>query len=249
MCTLILGIDVVVKGSILLGANRDEDPKRPSEPPALLSTDPRIAGGRDRAAGGTWLAIRAAEGDAALAVAMLNRRPGATAAGETPGASPPTRSRGLLTLDVARSPDPATAFESLVRERYAPFTLVAARPGAAWILSWDLVTARMIEPAAGWHVLTHADLDDRNEPRTAALLDSLAEVRPRDRAAAEAGLITRLSGHDPPAACLHEGPMVTVSSALVWLTASETGYRHAEGRPCVTEFQDYSALLAERAGS
>src|SRR6267378_4594459 len=58
MCTLILGLEVVAPHTLLLGANRDEDPARPSDPPAVLSTDPPVAGGRDRVAGGTWLAVR-----------------------------------------------------------------------------------------------------------------------------------------------------------------------------------------------
>ena len=250
MCTLILGIGVVAPGTILLGANRDEDPQRPSDPPSLLSHDPSIAGGRDRLAGGTWLAIRgAADDQSAVAVAMLNRRPATPAPGAAPESPPPTRSRGLLTLDVARAPEPATAFEALIRERYAPFTLVVARTDLVWILTWEGENARMIEPAPGWHVVTHADVDDAEEPRTRWLLDSVAGFHPKDRAEAEAGLIRRLSSHEAPASCIHEGPMRTVSSAVVWLAGNETGYRHAEGRPCVTEFKDYSALLEAHRGS
>ena len=40
--------------------------------------------------------------------------------------------------------------------------------------------------------------------------------------------------------------MVTVSSALVWLTEEETHFAHAEGRPCTSRYADYSPLLAER---
>ena len=231
MCTLILGLDVVAPGTLLLGANRDEDPARPSDPPAKLSADPPLAGGRDRMAGGTWLAVRGRE----AVIAMLNRR-GAT--GMTP-----TRSRGLLALDVARSADPALAFEQLVQHRFAPFTLVEGRAGGAWVLTWDGENARLIEPRPGWHVITHSEMDDPDEPRTAWLKASLADFRPADRAAAEAGLIARLSRHEAPAVCLHDGRMSTVSAALVWLARDEARYLHAEGRPCVTAFTDYSALL------
>jgi hypothetical protein len=103
----------------------------------------------------------------------------------------------------------------------------------------------MIEPARGWHVLTHAELDDPTEPRTAWLLASLADFRPTGREAAEAGLIERLSRHESPAVCLHEGRMVTVSSALVWIAPGEAHYLHAEGRPCVASFSDYTGLLAD----
>ena len=232
VCTLILGIDVVAPGTVVLGANRDEESTRPSDAPAVLSTTPPLAGGRDRVAGGTWLAVRGRE----AAIAILNRR------GDS---APPTRSRGLLALDVAREPDPAVAFEHLVRERYAPFTLVVARRQRSWILAWDGGHARMTEPAPGWHVLTHADVDDPGEPRTAWLLASLADFHPSSREAAEAGLIARLSRHEDPEVCLHRGRVVTVSSALVWLAPETAHYRHAEGRPCVAPFVDFTSLLAD----
>ena len=95
MCTLILGYQVLGAGTLILAANRDENPARPSDPPGLLGESPRVVGGRDRLAGGTWLAIR----ERSAVVAMLNRR-------ETPGEGATTTrgatlSRGLLTLEVA----------------------------------------------------------------------------------------------------------------------------------------------------
>ncbi|MBI1798791.1 MAG: NRDE family protein [Candidatus Eisenbacteria bacterium] len=233
MCTLILGLGVVAPRTVVLAANRDEDPARPSDPPVILSHRPLIVGGRDRVAGGTWLALR---GPGAV-VAMLNRRGEAGAA--------PRRSRGLLTLDVARAPEAAAARGLVARDRYAPFTLLCATPDKAWVLTWDGRATRITIATPGWHVLTHAEMDDPTEPRTASLLESLAGFAPRSRAAAEARLCGLLSRHGEPAVCLHEGRMATVSAALVWLAAGETSYRHAEGRPCVTPFQDFSPLLAD----
>jgi uncharacterized protein with NRDE domain len=230
MCTLILAIDVVAPGTVLLGANRDENPARPSDAPGPLSDTPPVAGGRDRVAGGTWLAIHGRE----AAIAMLNRR-----------GSPlsPTRSRGLLALDVARDPRPEVPFERLVRERYDPFSLVVARAERTIVISWDGSHARMVEVGAGWHVLTHAELDDINEPRAAWLRASLAALGPLTRDQAEREVKSRLARHDAPAVCLHDGPMATVSSGLVWLAEGEARYAHAEGRPCTASWTDYSALL------
>jgi hypothetical protein len=132
-----------------------------------------------------------------------------------------------------------------VRERYAPFTLVVARPRRSCIHTWDGGRARMIEPAPGWHALTHSDPDDPGEPRTAWLLGSLAAFHPSSRAAAEAGLIERLSRTEDPAVCLRRGRIVTVSSALVWLAPAEAHYRHAEGPPCDAPFVDFSPLLVD----
>src|SRR5438552_19011942 len=95
MCTLIFGMDMLGPGTLVVGANRDENPARPSEPPHVLSVDPHVIGGRDLVSRGTWLAIR----DGVAVVALLNRReplgsPGDGRAGEL-------RSRGLLALDTA----------------------------------------------------------------------------------------------------------------------------------------------------
>src|SRR5262249_60626894 len=96
MCTLIMGLGVLGSGSFVVGANRDEDPSRPSLAPALLESNPPVVGGRDRLAGGTWFAVR----DGRAVVAVLNRRPARTS--ERPGSShdadldPP--SPGLLAL-------------------------------------------------------------------------------------------------------------------------------------------------------
>ena len=233
MCTLILGIGIFGAESLLFGANRDEDPARPSDPPGRLVDAPPIVGGRDRVAGGTWLALRGRD----FAVAMLNRRGSMSA--------PATRSRGLIALDVARAPEPATPFEHLVRERYAPFTLVMADAKRPWLLAWDGERARMLEPPPGWHVLTHAELDDREEPRTAWLLGSLASFTPATPDEARRGVIERLARHEAPAVCLHEGPMRTVSAAWVEFGLRGTRYEHAEGPPCIAPFVDYTALLVD----
>lgn len=276
MCTLIVGRDVLSPGSVLLAANRDEDPARPSDPPGLLRESPRLVGGRDRRAGGTWLAVRERQ----AAVAVLNRGPGGP-----PGAE--RRSRGLLVLDVAAVSedfpaglDPAgerrellarlhdlagpglpfaalcRAFAALWEGSYAPFTLLFASPGACWTLALEaggVPRAGRVSP--GWHVLTHAELDDPREPRTARLLEELAGFAPRSVEKAEQRLGDLLRSHGDPASgvppvCLHEGRMVTVSASTVWLASGEARYRHAEGRPCERALEDRTALLAapSRAG-
>jgi hypothetical protein len=278
MCTLVIGRDVMGPQTVWLAANRDEDPGRPADPPGVLLESPRVVGGRDRVAGGTWLAVRGV-----CAVAMLNRRGAARAA---PRAASELRSRGLLALDVARvvaddggggdattvgvQPEPAAGprlregvgalsraalerAQRLVRQSaYAPFSLVFVSPLDAWLLTQDEEgLIRVAEIPAGWHVMTHADLDDRSEPRTARLLDELSGRRPGTEAEAERGLLARLAEHDGaaggapmPAVCIHEGRMVTVSSSLVHLTPDRARYLHAEGRPCENPFLDFTPLLA-----
>ena len=269
MCTLIVGRDVVAPGTVLLVANRDEDPSRPSDPPGLLSDHPWVVGGRDRRAGGTWLAVR--EGRAV--VAILNRR---DRSGEPAPPAPDRRSRGALVLEVATASDPepltavplpgrlesfrppaggglATAalrraVEVVSGARYSPCTLVFAAPEAGWLMSLEADAAPRFEPLeTGWHVLTHGDLDDPDEPRTAWLVGELEGFRPRSLDQAERRLEELLRSHGDrpaglPAVCLHQGRMVTVSSASVWLAPGEARYRHAEGRPCEHPFVDVPML-------
>jgi hypothetical protein len=253
MCTLIIGIDVVRPGSVLLAANRDEDPGRPSDPPGVLMEHPRLVGGRDRRAGGTWLAVR----DGRAVVALLNRR---DASGGPAPPAPGWRSRGALVLEVAAAEAdasglglPGGALRSAVAAaeggRFAPCTLVFASPAASWLMAIEGDTAPRVEPIPpGWHVLTHADLDDPDEPRTARLVGELARFVPGSRLEAELKLDLLLRSHGEegaglPPVCLHEGRMVTVSSSSVWLAAGEVRYRHAEGRPCQHLLEDCSGLL------
>lgn len=241
MCTLILGVAIAGPGTLLLAANRDEDPARPSDPPAVLRERPRVVGGRDRLSGGTWLAVRGRE----AVVAVLNRR---DLSGAPSARDPSRRSRGLLALDLAAADDPESeAMAATERALYAPFTLVHAAPDRSWAVEFDGVHLRHLALEAGWHVVTHASPDDRSEPRTARLLDALAGFRPESRDAAEARVTAMLRWHGEdgrPAVCIHAGRMVTVSAARVWLGPHAAAYAHAEGRPCEAAFQSCDSLLA-----
>jgi hypothetical protein len=49
-----------------------------------------------------------------------------------------------------------------------------------------------------------------------------------------------------PPVCLHRDVFPTVSSTLIGLGfRGAPRYRHASGPPCVTPYQDYTALLTE----
>jgi uncharacterized protein with NRDE domain len=232
-----------------------------------LWLEPLIVGGRDRRAGGTWLAIR----DGRAVVALLNRR------GVPPPAAPAARSRGLLVLEVAATAPGsngdafaehalAAAHASIAAHGYAAFSLVCATPTGGWVLAHDGVQTREPLPLGpGWHVLTHGDLDDPVEPRTVRLKRKLEGFSPRTTGEAETGVLEMLSLHgtfgdgappeagtpevapgtaaDRPAVCIHTGRMVTVSSSLFRCGSGGVRYIHVEGRPCTTPPRDVSALL------
>ncbi len=273
VCTLIVGLEILGPGTILVGANRDESPGRPSSGPARLRERPPVVGGRDLLAGGTWLAVR----EARFVSALLNRRPavsgsraGASTGDSEPPLAPasPLRSRGLLCIDAAASGpgfdapfaiDPATgdpyparldaALRIIGRDRYAPCSLVGLEAGGP---SWVIALRPDDEPrpsnlTPGWHVITHAELDDAEEPRTRALLARLRGERPRDaREGFEllSGLLRHHGDSSQPAVCLHRERFPTVSSTLLALgIPGAARYEHAGGPPCVTAFEDVSSLL------
>ena len=286
MCTLIAGVGILGPRTLVLGANRDESPGRASAGPGVLLERPRVVGGRDLVAGGTWLAIR----EARAVTALMNRR-SATAPALPPSlpvpAPPPTasigalRSRGLLCLDAAAAGprsdaphtiDPGTgerhparlhAVLSLIeRHAYAACTLVGLDvEEPSWALFAEAGTpprVRMLEP--GWHVLTHAEVDDPDEPRAAWLLERLRGFAPREADEALEGIAALLRTHeDPdrgvPGVCLHRERFPTVSSSLIALGATgpegspgSPRYRHAAGPPCTTPYDDASGLLREATG-
>lgn len=242
MCTLVFGLDVIGPGTVVLAANRDEDPARGSEGPQVLRDAPRVVGGRDAVAGGTWLALRGGASGREPGVALLlNRR-------DPEHGRTDRRSRGLLTLETAAADDPlAFAQAEVARHAYAPCSLVWLTPSASWLLALrhgEAPTLARIAP--GWHALSHHELDDPHDARTAWLVAQLAGFAPASRADAEARLAALIATHGDaqrPGVCLHGGRAPTVSASMVWLARGEAAYRHAAGPPCVTPFADASALL------
>lgn len=95
MCTVLLRLDPAADWPLLLAAVRDEVTDRPWEPPGEYwpQEAPGLVGGRDRLAGGTWLAVRGGaparagdpvRGDVSGTVAD-GVGPGGVAAGDGPG--------------------------------------------------------------------------------------------------------------------------------------------------------------------
>ncbi|MGE5180001.1 MAG: NRDE family protein [Bacteroidota bacterium] len=264
MCTLIAGVEVLGPRTLVLGANRDESPKRAAAGPGVLRERPRVVGGRDLEAGGTWLAVR----EALAVTALMNRRPNPAAAAAAEGKA--LRSRGLLCLDAAAAGwasdapariDPGTgerhprrlhaALGLIERDTYGPCTLVGLNldePSWAMLAETGVETGiRILE--RGWNVVTHADVNDRNEPRTRWLLDRLERFWPIHVAEALEGIASLLAAHeDPdhgvPGVCLHRERFPTVSSTLIAIGGmGPKRYLHAAGAPCTTPYEAFTELL------
>src|SRR6266536_4043488 len=143
MCTVLLRFAPGSASPLRLGAVRDEFVDRAWDPPGAHWGD-RLLGGRDRTAGGTWLAV---DPDRPAVAAVLNgvRRP-APADGVRP-------SRGGLPLAVLRG-EPLP-----VPDRYDGFHLVLATAAEVRVWSWDGEALRDQRLAPGDHVIVNAGVD------------------------------------------------------------------------------------------
>ena len=121
MCLLIVAAGVDPDAPLVVAANRDERLDRPARPLAVLRpAEPRILGGQDLVAGGTWLAVNEHG-----VVAGLTNRP------SPEGRDPAKRSRGELPVALAQHRDARRAVKDFA-SRYRP-----ADYNPAWLLVGD----------------------------------------------------------------------------------------------------------------
>ena len=274
MCLLIVLSRLDVASPLVVAANRDERLDRPAIAATVLAdSEPRILGGRDELAGGTWLAVN----EHGLVAGLTNRpSPG--------GRDASKRSRGELPLALARHQDATSAVADLAtRFRADDFN-------AAWLLVGDRESLYYVQlggagpPAVeslppGLYVLANDPLDgvsaktshvrarveaisglvggdylallqpvltDHTIPPTATppVSDSMPEPKPE--AESESAPVTRPVEHG--AACVHTDGYGTRSAALVLVPAEGLPSMWvADGPPCRTPFVDVSALWSEPA--
>jgi len=248
MCLVIALAGIDETAPLVVGANRDERLARPAVAATVLrERRPRIVGGRDLQAGGTWLAVNEHG-----VVAALTNRPG-----------PPDgtkRSRGELPLALTAAPSAGAGVEHL---------LASVRPeqfNSAWMVVGDrhhLFTVDMssgddvavAELPAGIHVVEN---DAPGTPTAKVrhvrrlLGDDVADLRGE-------ALVTRIAAvlrvHAPApegdgprsAPCVHGGRYGTRWSSVVVVPADprrRPTLAVADGPPCAAPFVDVSELFA-----
>lgn len=238
MCLLALFFRVVDDAPLVVGANREEAYARGGELPQLLGGPAQAVGGRDPAAGGTWLGVNCH----GLLVAVTNRR------GSRQADQP--RSRGLLVRDLLDCPSAAAAADRASREldsgRYNSCNLVCAdAERLIVIMAGDLLRVAMLPP--GIHVLANRDVNDAADERLIYARWWLHQRPYRDADACLAALLELCSqgsnGHPP--ICLRGEQGGTVSSSLLALRLppAPSTYLHTQGSPDRTPYVDFSHLL------
>jgi uncharacterized protein with NRDE domain len=268
VCLLIALFQVSGDAPLIVAANRDELFARPAVPMTVLrERDPRVLGGRDEQAGGTWLAVNEHG-----VVAGLTNQPAPH------GRDASKRSRGELPLAFTACRTAADAVRDVVPEldpeRYNPcWMLVGDRES---LFSVGLAGGR--QPAVtqlgpGRHVLENRPFGTPTA-KTAQVSAMVAQVpAAAGPAAAADALASVLSDHrpaaDPPpapppaaappapgatggtrppelsAACVHT-PTYGTRSAMI-ITVSADGpprLRVADGPPCEVPFRDATGLWA-----
>ncbi|MFB6269881.1 MAG: NRDE family protein [Halobacterium sp.] len=230
MCTLAFAWQAFDEAPLVVGANRDEAVGRPSSPPAVQGSNPRVLMPRDEEAGGTWLGVNGHR----VFVAVTNRyTERADFGGE--------RSRGLLVTDALAASNADEAIETVEREvadrEYAGFNLVVADRRECVLLEWDGVL-RTHALDQGTHVVVNRGFDDGTE-KSRAVRDALAgHETPTDWLAAARDT---LRDHDT-GACVHRDGFGTRSSSLVTVAADGTvDYEFADGPPCETDYERVDA--------
>jgi uncharacterized protein with NRDE domain len=253
VCTLAIYVRTFSGYPLVVAANRDEFFARPASAPKLLDRQAEIFGGRDEAAGGTWLAVNRS----GVVAALLNRR-----SDRVP--DPSRRSRGLLCLSLLRCHSAAEARNRLAIERgetYNPFNLLVADGERAWIATNHGAGISVRDLDAGLHLLTNLDLNDPTCPRIAASYRLFAELSD-DEAPSPATPAFRdrlraiLSSHDTPldprggadnSLCVHGGEYGTRSSTLLFLDADNRWtYLHTNEAPCRSEYHEEPVMEALR---
>jgi uncharacterized protein with NRDE domain len=218
VCTILLRLDPDADEPVVVAANRDEFRARAADDP--LRIVPGVFAGRDRQAGGTWLAVRAGGLAAPPPTGGVARRPDARSRGELPlGAL-----AGRLPGDYAGY----NAFNLLVVDAAGARVYTHAGGGG------DIVP---IQLGPGCHAIVNEPFGAAACPRGRAARTLLDERVP--------GFDLLVTHGDAPdtGLCHHGDDYGTVSSTVIALdrTLRVSRYLHRPGQPCRTPSIDLTA--------
>jgi hypothetical protein len=174
MCTVALLHRPGHAWPVMLAANRDEVLARPWDAPASWWPEvPGLVGGRDRTAGGTWMAVNRH----GVACCVLNRS-------GSLGPAPGKRSRGELPLIALAEPDLRAAAGAVLRldaGDWRSFNLVlASRDGAVFVRGPGRGRPEGWSLPEGVSMVTAFDPNDEASPRVARHLPRFRAAPPPD---------------------------------------------------------------------
>ena len=159
MCTIIVRHGLDANCPTIIASNRDELYSRSASGPQVLSTTPRVVGGRDETKGGTWFGVT----PRGLFVGLTNQRTYAST-------NELLRSRGELVLEALKTSSYAAVLrylETVKPWRYNSFNLIFG-DGVSLAVAYgrttrDAVEVRELGP--GVHVLCNDRLGSPEFPK------------------------------------------------------------------------------------
>jgi uncharacterized protein with NRDE domain len=218
VCTILVRWDPPAPEALVVAANRDEFRDRPTDGPGRFR--PGVFAGRDRRAGGTWLAV-GARGLAAVT----------NIAGSPP--DPALRSRGALPLAALAGSLPASF------EAWNPFNLLVADASGLRVVVHRGGGAphRIVALEPGAYAIVNEPFGDgvsERARRAARLLET---------AAPDFALLADHGERGDGGLCHHGDAYGTVSATTIGLdrTLGVARYLHADGLPCRTVPRDRTA--------
>jgi uncharacterized protein with NRDE domain len=252
VCLLVVASRLAPDEPLIVGANRDEVIDRPSVAVTVLAEGPpRVIGGRDVQAGGTWLAVN----EHGVCAGLTNQPLG-------DAKDPARRSRGELPLALASHATAAAAVAAFAdafrpRDYNGCWLLVGDRTSLYFVDFTGEAAARVTPLPAGLHVLENRTLGAPS-PKVDLVLATLAG--PVDGDEVDAAFRRVLVDHRIPedderpnsASCVHLDGYGTRSSCLVRVGADAARPPRmwvADGPPCESAYEDVSALWEVGADS
>ena len=257
MCLLVVVWHLDPGMPLVIGANRDERLDRPAQSMTVLRpSGPRVLGGLDEEAGGTWLAVNEHG-----VVAGLTNRP------SPDGRDPAKRSRGELPIALAQHRDAASAVEDFAgrfRPRdYNPAWLLVGDRTSLYALDMTAEDGPLVEQLGpGVHILENNPLHAAS-PKVDHVRGLLGDLGALEGMAVVDRMCSVLADHTVPpggggaggtgarpiqslAACVHTDDYGTRSSTLVGVPAVTDGRPQvlvADGHPCTAPWANVTALL------
>ena len=221
MCLILLAYRIHPDMDLLLAGNRDEFHNRPSQPPAVIHTDPVIHAGKDLEAGGTWMG----RNEMGVMAALTNRRGGGRPGIEKHPLSD-LRSRGEIVVELLRSKtsgDAARWLAELDVRSYRPFNvLVGDAKGFYFFASEEGNPPRELSP--GYYALSNSTLDDREWPKVERSLRFFEKNKGLSGETLLGNLQLFLGDATPPDSISSEDPEEEIHGALGAVFIRTPGY-------------------------
>ena len=242
MCLLAIQYQLVPDAPVLIAANREEYYDRQTRSPTILSGKPRVLGGIDLVAGGTWLGVN----QHGLLVAACNRRK-----------TLPTQfplSRGVLSRELlkAGSAEEAAsrAMDELNGGQYdgVNFLCVDSQSGHV-VHGGDRL--EVVDLPEGLSIIANQNLNDPHDERV-QLARRLLTLQQLDSPVKFLAVASKVFARSPaaegrPTVIVRGRDKGTVSSTLISLGAKprDAIYQYAPGPPDHYKYEDYSPLLRD----